>query len=235
MVDHLWSPSLLARPEHHSAVFGRLPVARGRRSVAGRTAESTVPSRSWRNEQKILDLRIFDTKLTWASTHKEHNSPRGLAILLLRSKRRPGSHAEEAVRPTTAAASLPVVRPHYRFSSAIGGGGFQTHFEGEGGGLAAAAAGNDQRLDCDQEREGEGGRSGGPLATSETYVTSHSSSSRPMATAAAAAFIVFSFLFGAEKRNYCIVAVQAQSLSVSPSSCSSCVFQACYFAMIYTV
>ena len=34
------------------------------RSVVGRTAESTVPSRSWRNEQKILDLRIFDTKMT---------------------------------------------------------------------------------------------------------------------------------------------------------------------------
>ena len=70
--DDIWSiifglrlpRSLLARPEHHSAVFGRLPVARGRRSVVGRTAESTVPSRSWRNEQKILDLRIFDTKMT---------------------------------------------------------------------------------------------------------------------------------------------------------------------------
>ena len=42
------------------------------------------------------------------------------------------------------------------------------------GGLLAAAAGNDQRLDCERLR---------PLATSETYVTSYSSSSRPMATA----------------------------------------------------
>ena len=49
--DDIWSiifglrlpRSLLARPEHHSAVFGRLPVARGRRSV-GRRSDRGVHS-----------------------------------------------------------------------------------------------------------------------------------------------------------------------------------------------
>ena len=64
---------------------------------------------------------------------------------------------------------LPVVRPHYRFSCAIGGAAFRLQSrdgEGRGGGLLAAAAGNDQSV------SGEGPS----LATSETYVTSYSSS-----------------------------------------------------------
>ena len=91
---------------------------------------------------------------------------------------------------------LPVVRPHYRFSCAIGGAAFRLQSrdgEGRGGGLLAAAAGNDQSV------SGEGPS----LATSETYVTSYSSSFFATDGHGGAAFVVvFSFLFGAEKRNY---------------------------------
>ena len=47
----VFSVSVAPRSEHHSAVFGRLPVAHGR--AGGRT---TVPSRVRRNELKILDV-----------------------------------------------------------------------------------------------------------------------------------------------------------------------------------
>ena len=60
-------------------------------------------------------------------------------------------------RPTTAAAAaLPVVRPHYRFSCAIGAGAARRPDSSpeEERGLLAAAAGNDQRRDSTERRGG---------------------------------------------------------------------------------
>ena len=86
--------------------------------------------------------------------YKEHISPRGLAILLLRSKRRPGSQAEEAVRRPRRRRCLLSGRITVSRVLSAAAASRLTSRGRRGGRLAAAAAGNDQRLDCDQEREG---------------------------------------------------------------------------------
>ena len=59
----VFSVSVAPRPEHHSAVFGRLPVAHGR--AVGRT---TVPSRLRRNEPELL-VMFSDSSPTLGQIH----------------------------------------------------------------------------------------------------------------------------------------------------------------------
>ena len=105
---------------------------------------------------------------------------------------------------------LPVVRPHYRFSCAIGGAAFRLQSrdgEGRGGGLLAAAAGNDQSV------SGEGPHWPHLKHMSLLILLL---SSRPMATAARRSSS--SFLSFLVPKNAIIVASPTHPLSSSQSS-----------------